>query len=278
MLGGRDQQALEDAPVGDADVAVAQIGPGDVEGEDDRVGAEHGHQLHPVAEEEDEGRDRSGLDQRRAQREQDTLDRVGAVDRERRQRLGRVVHPVEAPEHRPGMEPAVQQVPCGVVEQEEDDGESGRHRPARRPREHERASVEPDMHGLEQQRRHGELRDQARRDAHHRRLVEDGDPVIGPGRARPPDARAEQNGERASRPAPRGDPLERQRQRERAGEVAQEHPLSRVQELVGEAVDEVDDEAVHGNAGRVSRFPPRSCRRARPTAPSSRRSRRCCAP
>ena len=100
-------------------MAVAQIGPRDVEGEDNRVGAQHGHQLHPVAEEEHEGGDRAGLDQRRAQREQDALDRVGAVDGERRQRLGGVVDPVEAPEHRPGVEPSVQQVFGGVVEQEE---------------------------------------------------------------------------------------------------------------------------------------------------------------
>ena len=283
VLGGRDQHALEDPPVGNPDVAVAQIGARSVEREQDCVGAEHGHELHPVAEEEDERGDRAGLHERGAQREQHSLDGVRPIDRERRQRLGCVVDAVEAPEDRPGVEPAVQQVLRGVVEQEEDDRETGRDRPAGRLEEHDGTSVEPDMQGLEQEGRHGELRDQARRHPHHDRLVHDGDPVVRPRRSRPPDPGAEQPRQRAPERAARGDPLKRERQREGTGQVAQEDPLLRVQKLVGEAVDEIDDETVHGRPvpggrRRVSRSRPRPCRRGCRTAPSSPGLRRCCAP
>ena len=136
-------------------------------------------------------------------------------------------------------------VPGEVVKQEQRESEQPSHRPARRVGQEQRAPVEPDMHGFEQQGRHGEAGDQAGRHAHHDRLVEDGDPVVGPRRARPPDFSAEQPGERLPQRDAGGDQLERERDGEGAGEIANEDPLPGIEKLIGQAVEVVDEQRVH---------------------------------
>ena len=176
-----------------------------VEREQEDARAEHREEVHRAAEEEDEDRDHAGLHGGAAQAEQ-PLQRVGAVDRERRERGRRVVDLVERPEHRPAVQRAVHQVLRQVVAEEVAEREARHHEPAGerergiRPPAHQR--VQP----CEERRGDRHPAHQPGRDRHHQCLVDSEHLVVGPGRGRPPDRARKTSRRPAAAPARRFHP------------------------------------------------------------------------
>ena len=118
VLGGGHQESLQAPPVADADMRVAQVGAGRVEGEEEDVRAQDREEIHGIAEEEDEDSHHGRLNRAAAQAEQDRLQRMGAEDRERSERRRRMMDLVKGPEHRPAVKRPVDQVLRQVVGEE----------------------------------------------------------------------------------------------------------------------------------------------------------------